>query len=183
MAPELAESDTTPAVQPACPAPVSFFQECVDNLPYVVMILLGSAVITLGAESFWRWLGPALYAAYGFTGAVWVMVFICPWCHFYATRLCPCGYGRIAPRLRRRRGPDGFARQFRRHIPVIVPLWFIPPAAGTWFLAQGFSWTLAALLALFIVNAFVVLPILARRYGCARCPQRDGCPWMAKCRS
>jgi len=177
------EDEAGPPAQPPCPAPISPVQEMVDNLPYAIMVLLGSAVLALGAEGLWRWLGPGLYAAYGLAGAVWVMLFICPWCHFYATRLCPCGYGRIAPLLRAPQGPDGFARQFRRHIPVIVPLWFIPVAAGAWFLVSEFSWTLAALLALFIVNSFLVLPFLARRYGCARCPQRDGCPWMAKCRS
>ena len=66
---------------------------------------------------------------------------------------------------------------------MIVPLWFIPLVAGIVFLVNTFSWLLLALVVLFAVNSFVVLPLVSREYGCARCPQKDACPWMAKCRS
>jgi hypothetical protein len=174
--PSRPENCDTPDVRP--------LQEFIDNLPYGAVVLVGAAILWIGVGAgVWRWLAPALFIAYGVAGTVWIMAFICPYCHFYDTRLCPCGYGRIAPLLRARKGPDGFSRQFRRHIPVIVPLWFIPLVAGFVFLVNAFSWLLLALVVLFAVNSFVVLPLVSREYGCARCPQKDACPWMAKCRS
>ena len=111
-----------------CPeAPISHLQEFIDNLPYIAMILIGAAIFWVSFDAgVWRWLTTGLYVVYGVVGALWIMLFVCPYCHFYDTRLCPCGYGQIASKLRAKRDGDQFARQFRRHIPFIVPLWFIP---------------------------------------------------------
>jgi hypothetical protein len=178
-----------PAGQPSaapesCPAPtVSRAHELIGNLPYVVMILLGSAIMATGlAGTLWAWLATAGYFVYGVAGAFWVMLFICPHCHFYDTRLCPCGYGWIAARLRPRQADDRFAAQFRKHIPVIVPLWFVPLVAGVIPLLRGFSWLLLALLLVFAIEAFLVLPLVSRKYGCRTCPQKATCPWMGGCK-
>jgi hypothetical protein len=63
---------------------------------------------------------------------------------------------------------------------VIVPLWIIPVVAGIIFLLHNFSLILLSLVVLFAIDAFVILPLLSRRYGCAHCPQKDTCPWMRK---
>jgi hypothetical protein len=155
-----------------------------DNLPYIFMIALGAAVLWLSAaQAAWRWPAALLYGAYGVAGALWIMLFVCPWCHFYDTRQCPCGYGRIAARLRGRQDASGFARQFRQHIPLIVPLWFVPLLAGGIALLPHFSAGLLALLTVFAINSFVVLPLVSRKYGCATCPQKAGCSWMGTCKS
>ncbi len=175
-----------PVVAPeSCPeAPVKHVQELLDNLPYLVMILLGAAVFWASIDAgVWRWLAGGLYLAYGVAGVLWVMLFICPYCHFYDTRLCPCGYGQIAAKLRARKDGERFAAQFRKHIPVIVPLWFAPVVAGGIPLFREFSWVLLALLLVFVVNSFVILPLVSRKYGCADCPQKEGCPWMGTCRT
>lgn len=167
-----------------CPVPeITRKQEIIDNVPYLLMLALGAAVLAVALNAPpWRWVWASAYVAYGVIGAFWIMIFMCPYCHFYDTRLCPCGYGQIAARLRPRRDGDLFARQFRRHIPVIVPLWFIPPIVAGVVLMRSFSWTLLALVLLFVANSFIVLPLISRMYGCAECPQKQDCPWMGGCK-
>lgn len=158
---------------------VSRTRALIDNLPYAIMILCGAAVFWIGpGGSAWRWATAVVYAVYGVVGAFWIMFFVCPYCHFYDTRLCPCGYGRIAARLRPRQETGQFARQFRQHIPVIVPLWFLPLIVAGIGLAREFTWFLLGLAIAFAVNSFLVLPLVSRKYGCKTCPQKDGCPWM-----
>ncbi len=174
----------TPAAEQCTTGTVPLTRELLDNLPYALMLGLGAAALWLSVGHVpWRWAAAVTYVAYGILGALWIMVFVCPWCHFYDTRQCPCGYGRIAARLRGRRDPGGFARQFRRHIPVIVPLWFVPPLVGASALVRHFSGGLLALLILFAVNSFIVLPLVSRKYGCAACPQKSACPWMGTCKT
>jgi hypothetical protein len=181
-----AESSAPPSFD--CPhgdsAPrVTARQAWIDNLPYMAMIALGAAIFCISVRSApWQWVLPAGYIVYGALGAVWIMLFVCPWCHFYDTDLCPCGYGRIAARLRGKRDGDDFARRFRRHIPAIVPLWFLPPIAGVITLCLSFSWLLFGTLIVFALNSYVILPLVSKRYGCANCPQKSTCPWMGGCR-
>lgn len=156
----------------------------IDNLPYLVMILTGALLFRVSLDGgVWAWPAAGLYLAYGIAGALWIMLFVCPYCHFYDTRLCPCGYGKIAARLRARKDGDRFARQFRKHIPAIVPLWFIPPIAVGFSLWHDFSWLLLGLLVVFAINSFVILPLVSKKYGCADCPQKENCPWMGTCRT
>ena len=54
------------------------------------------------------------------------------------------GYGRIAGRLRARQPDDRFHEKFKRHIPVIVPLWFLPLAGAVPALARDFTWEASA---------------------------------------
>lgn len=158
--------------------------ELVANLPYAAMVLLGAAVFPVGLKANpWGWISAGAYGAYGLAGALWVMVFICPYCDFHGTRLCPCGYGRIAARLRPKKDGSSFARQFRRHIPVIVPLWVIPVIAGGIVLLREFTWTLLGLVLAFAVNSFAILPLVSTKYSCARCPQKETCPWTGCRRS
>ena len=53
------------------------------NLPYILMIVFGAAVLFRSLGSL-AW-GPAVaagYVLYGLAGAVWIMVFVCPFCRF-----------------------------------------------------------------------------------------------------
>lgn len=163
--------------QPADAYPRS--QELVANLPYAAMTVLGAAIFVVGFKnSAWGWAAAGAYLMYGVVGVLWVMVFICPYCWHWNTRTCPCGYGRIAARLRERKDPTRFKEKFKKHIPVIVPLWFIPILAGAILAVYNFSWPLLVLLVVFALDAFVVLPLFSAKHGCANCPQRDACPWM-----
>jgi len=154
-------------------------QELIDNLPYILMTILGALIFIVGSGSnAAKWLLSGLYVSYSAAGALWIIIFVCPYCHFYGTRSCPCGYGRISAKVRRVRDQSLFSKKFKAHIPVIVPLWIIPVVAGTIFLAENYSFLLLFLVLLFAIDAFIVLPVLSRKYGCAHCPQKSSCPWM-----
>jgi len=156
-------------------------QTLTANLPYTIMLLSGGAVIaTAFAFSPLAWTGAGAYVLYGLSGAVWFMVFICRYCGYFGTRGCPCGYGEWAARLVRKGEHECFASKFKRHIPVIVPLWLIPPVCGGLVLRQSFSSGMAWLLGAFVLNSYVILPLVSRRHACSECPQRDDCPWMAQ---
>jgi cobalamin synthase len=157
------------------------FQELVDNLPYLLMGLCGGVLFLAGfGLSPLGWLVAASYLAYCAAGALWIIVFVCPHCQHYGTRVCPCGYGQLSAKLAPKRQENRFARQFRKHIPVIVPLWVIPVIAGIAFYIRYRSQGMLVLLIVFVIDAFVLLPLVSRLYGCGHCPQKTDCPWMVK---
>ena len=143
------------------------------------MTLLGAAVFIVGFERLaWQWISAGAYVIYGIAGAFWIMIFVCPYCRYWNTHSCPCGYGRIAAKFREKEQVDCFNEKFKKHIPVIVPLWFIPVIAGILLVISSFSWLLLALIVIFALDAFVVLPLFSTKHGCKECPQREECPWM-----
>ncbi|HEY9172711.1 MAG TPA: hypothetical protein VI136_10550 [Verrucomicrobiae bacterium] len=149
------------------------------NTPYAAMIVLGAVTIAWGFHlAPWAVAGALTYAAYGVGGAVWIMVFVCPYCAYYGTRGCPCGYGTIAAKLVAKGDRECFAQKFKRHIPVIVLLWIVPVVVGVLALMQSFNGGLLGVVGAFALNSYIVLPLLAKRHSCGDCPQRDGCPWM-----
>jgi len=159
----------------------SYTQELINNLPYVAMTVLGAAVFIVGFESLaWRWVAAGAYLTYGIIGALWIMIFVCPYCGYWNTRSCPCGYGRIAAKLKEKKSNGCFTEKFKKHIPVIVPLWFIPLLAGAALAIRNFSWVLLVFLVMFVLDAFVVLPFFSTKHSCKDCPQRDVCPWMKR---
>lgn len=149
------------------------------NLPYILMTVLGAAVLFQSfSGSAWAHLTAAGYVFYGLAGAFWIMVFVCPFCRFWDTDSCPCGYGKVAAKIRDRQAQDHFNEKFKKHIPVIVPLWFLPLVAAAPALVRGFSVGLAILVIVFALDAFVILPRFSSQHGCRDCPQRQTCPWM-----
>jgi len=181
----------------AGPRQYSHAQELINNLPYIAMIVLGEAVLLLSINTLlWKWLAAVAYLVYGVAGIFWIILFLCPFCRYYDTSSCPCGYGRIAGVVRRSsfvarrslhasRGTlhqkqDCFDEKFKKHIPVIVPLWFIPVVVGVTAEFRAISFGLLALLIVFAVDAFVLLPLFSTKHSCKECPQRDSCPWMKK---
>ena len=154
-------------------------QELINNAAYIVMVLLGAVILIMGYDgSAAGWISAIAYLAYGIAGAVWIMVFVCPYCRYFDTRSCPCGYGHIAPRFRAKQTVECFNEKFKKHIPVIVPLWFIPIVAGAVPLLRNFTLPLLDLLIIFVINAFIILPLVSTRHGCKECPQKETCPWM-----
>ena len=76
-------------------------QTLLANLPYILMTLLGTVIMFFAAgelSAIWA----ALFLLYGAGGALWIMAFLCPHCRFHGTRSCPCGYGLIAAKMRKR---------------------------------------------------------------------------------
>ncbi len=155
------------------------FQEMIDNLPYIIMTLLGATILLFVLEmSVWGWITFGGFIVYGIMGTLWFIVFICPYCHFFDTRTCPCGYGQIAPKIRAKMDGNRFNEKFKKHVPVIFPLWGIPTVVSVTSLFMGFSPLILILFLLFAIDAFLVLPLISKKYGCAHCPQKDTCPWM-----
>ncbi len=151
----------------------------IDNIPYIVMTIVGAIIILLGFElSVLGWIFSIMYILYGILGAVWIMIFICPYCHFFNTRACPCGYGIIAVKFNKKKSIENFAQKFKKHIPVIVPLWLIPVLVGGYFIIINLNWLILILIFVFSINSFIILPLVSKKYGCAHCPQKDTCPWM-----
>jgi len=164
-----------------CPAvrEYSSAQEFVNNIPYVAMMVLGAAVFVLGFhDSAWGLMAAASYLAYGLAGAFWIMMFVCPYCKYWDSKSCPCGYGRMSARFREKSPVECFAEKFKKHIPVIVPLWFVPVLAGLPVVVYSFSWMLLVLLVVFALDAFIILPLISTKHGCKECPQKELCPWM-----
>ena len=153
----------------------------IANIPYVAMILIGVATIAYAYEfSPLAFTSAGIYLLYGIAGALWIIIFVCPSCAYYANKGCPCGYGTISSRIVKKKNENCFPKKFRRHIPVIVPLWLIPVACGGIALWHSFSWWLVGLLATFVIESWLILPIVSIKHGCVDCPQKDECPWMAK---
>jgi hypothetical protein len=75
--------------------------------------------------------------------------------------------------------PDRFADAFSLHITAVAPMWFIPIAAVAVLLLTGEDVPWLATL-LFVLVAFVGVPLKARYYTCARCPKRADCPWGSR---
>ena len=157
----------------------SHLQTFVNNLPYLIMVILGVAIfLSAFNNAMTGVITASLYALYGIIGAFWIMVFICPYCRFWGTVDCPCGYGLMATRFTEKKNSQLFHEKFRRHIPVIVPLWFIPVILGGAMMIMDFSFLLLILLILFAIDAFILLPVFSKKHGCTHCPQKQDCPWM-----
>ena len=155
------------------------FQELAHNLPYVVMTLVGAALFYFSSlDSSWAWASATGYFAYAFLATLSFIVLLCPYCRYYDTRQCPCGYGQIAAKLRSRKEAANFGKRFLGQVLVILPLWIAPPVVAGIALYSSFDWFITALLAVFAVDSFVLLPLVAAKYGCANCPQKEDCPWM-----
>ena len=157
----------------------SHTQELLNNLPYIAMIVLGTLILVVGfTQSVMSWVVGVVYFIYGVAGAFWIMLFLCPHCHYWDTRACPCGYGHIAARFRAKQDSDRFSEKFKKHISAIVPLWFIPILVGIPIVVRSFSWLLLALVSVFVLHSFIVLPLVSTRHSCTECLQRGACPWM-----
>ena len=151
------------------------------NIPYAAMILIGTLVIAyvygFTKLAFTAAIG---YLIYGVMGTLWIIIFVCPFCAFYANKGCPCGYGMISLKIVKKSGENCFPEKFRRHIPVIIPLWLIPIVCGGVALWSSFSWMLAVLVSVFIIESWIILPIVSTNHCCVDCPQKDSCPWMVR---
>jgi len=157
----------------------SFAQELVNNIPYRAMTVLGTAVFAVGfRNSAWILVAASAYLAYGAVGAFWIIIFVCPYCRYWNSRSCPCGYGCISGWFRDKSPVECFDEKFKKHIPVIVPLWSIPLFAGLPVVVYRFSWMLLVLLVIFSLDTFVILPLVSTKHGCKECPRKNLCLWI-----
>ena len=145
------------------------------NLPEFIMYVLGSIIMSyLGLVVL------IIFVVYFVFSTLWFMRFICTYCPHYDKLKCPSGYAPVAAKLFKKRDMNKFSIMFKRHIGVVFPTWFVPVIAGIYIILVDFSIVTIWLLIVFIVDAFIILPISSRRYGCDYCDLRDKCPWMGR---
>ena len=151
----------------------------IDNTPYIGMLVIGAVAITFATSfSYWGIVGAIGYMLYGAVSSLWIMIFVCPYCHGYGNNGCPSGYGKISAKMVKKKEQKYFAQKFRKHIALIVPLWIIPAICGVAGLIQSFSWLLLFLTLIFVVEGWIILPMLSKKQGCSKCTQKKQCPWM-----
>ncbi|MFC1574279.1 hypothetical protein ACFL30_03770 [Candidatus Latescibacterota bacterium] len=151
------------------------------NIPYAGMILIGTMIIAYAFDfTILAYTSAIGYLIYGVIGTLLIITFVCPFCAFYATKGCPCGYGMLSAIIVEKSDRNCFPEKFRRHIPVIVPLWLIPVICGGIAVWNSFSWMLVGLVLVFIIESWIILPIVSMKHCCVDCPQKDDCPWMVR---
>jgi hypothetical protein len=147
-----------------------------DNAAYIATVFFGASIVWYS----WNFLFSTVFVLYSAFGTLWFMVFICPHCGFHGTRACPCGYGIVSVMFVKKKDCSQFKKVFTRNVPVLFPIWFVPVYAGVYGMTRRFASGLLSLLVAFVVISFIVLPLISKKHGCLRCPNRERCPWMGK---
>ncbi len=148
----------------------------VDNSPYIATGVIGAVVCYQ-----LHWVLAVLELLASFLGPLWIIVRMCPTCLLYGSPACSSGYGLVAARLVKQGDPETFAHVFKVQIIAVIPMWFMPVVVAAYLFATGEgTLLLAALLAVFAVIAFAVVPLKARYVTCAKCPRRSSCPWGSR---
>jgi len=146
-----------------------------ENFLQILMYIIGTVVTAL----LWPPLG-IIYLVYSLLSNVLYMAWICPYCGHYGLHTCAAGFdilsgGRFKPRPGRT-----FGTEFRRKSWVLYPGWFLPPLVAMSLLVTDFSWWTVALLVVFCVVAFWLLPETSKKH-CENCETVD-CPRYPKTR-
>ena len=145
------------------------------NLPEYIMYVLGSIIM-----AFFGILFLIAYVVYGFLSTLWYMRFVCTYCPHFDKIKCPSGYSIIAGKLFKKRDASKFEIMFKRHMGSVILSWFAPVIAGIYILINKVSIVMIILLVVFILDAFIILPWVSRKYGCNYCDLSDRCPWMGR---
>jgi hypothetical protein len=149
-----------------------------ENLPYAIMTVLGMMVFLFGLQfNDFAWLLAGSYALYAFIGILWIIVFVCPYCHNFGSG-CFSGHGQVSAKLMKKKDERQFAHEFKKNIPVIIPIYVIPIIAGVVSLSISFPLVVAIVVILFALNSFVMSPKISMNYACSHCSVRKDCPWM-----
>ena len=160
-------------IHPKCTRVVPSWVVLADNFPTLTMFVLGTILICL----VW-WPFAVAYALYCGLSIVLFWGLICPYCHHYDTRACPCGYGVLAPKVFKPKEGRDFRAVFTQNIAIMFPTFFLPPVAGAVLLYFDFTYMVLGLLIAFAVVAFAIIPLISKFVGCKGCEIKDQCPWM-----
>ena len=85
-----------------CQRDVPGWMVFIDNAPTAVLFLLGGGILWM----LW-WPLSIAYLEYCCISIILFWGLICPHCHHFGTRACPCGYGVAAPKLFRVKDVSG----------------------------------------------------------------------------
>ena len=142
-----------------------------DTIPHLLTATLGSILMFMHSIPM-----GIFYLIVTIIGMFWFWGFICTRCMAYGHPSCPSGYGMISSRFFKRKDGD-FGKAFKRNIFSVTLQWFIPLGVGIYDIIFDTGPIRIALLIVFILVAFVYLPLAARKKGCDSCPQKGDCPW------
>jgi hypothetical protein len=156
-----------------CKKVIPLWQVLLDNVPTLSMYILGAIIM-----GYYSNLLATVYVIYSLLSIVWFWRMICPYCSYYNTRGCPCGYGKISSFFFNKRDSVDFKKVFRRNIIFLFPSWFIPPVFGVMILINSYSLSLLIYLASFVVIGFILIPLISKLVGCKDCEIKEDCPWM-----
>ena len=145
-----------------------------DNSPYIATGLIG-ALICLQVH----WILAVIEIAASILGPLWIIIRVCPTCLLYGNPACSSGYSLVSARLVKAGDPERFGHVFSHNLYAVIPMWFLPLASAVYLYAIGENvpWVL---LIIFILVAFVAVPLKARYVTCAKCPRRSTCPWGSR---
>lgn len=144
------------------------------DISHILVMALGTVVLLQCS-----YLAALLYVIASVLGSIWFMATICTHCRAFGTTSCMSQYGLMASKLFKKPEKTNFKRAFRRNIASVAVQWFIPLAGGIYCLYLSFDVYLQATLVVFILVAFVWLPVKSRKEGCTKCPQRTECGWTS----
>lgn len=146
----------------------------VDNSPYVATGVVG-ALICLQVH----WALAVVEMIVSVLGPLWIIVRVCPTCLLYGNPACSSGYGLVSARLVDKGDTERFGLVFTHNMYAVYPMWFLPIASGIYLFIIGetIPWLL---LLVFVLVAFVAVPLKARYITCAKCPRRSTCPWGSR---
>lgn len=161
----------------ACTRAVPAWVVALDNIPTVVMYALGAAILWPIGKTW-----AVAYVAYSLFSVFLFWIRICPYCHHFGSRGCPCGYGVVSAKLCQPRKVSGtsFRAVFRKNIGIVFPSWFIPLGVGGFLLWRDFSRPLLWLVVAFCAVGFAFIPLVSKLVGCRNCTIKQDCPWMTK---
>ena len=144
-----------------------------ENALQILMYLLGTVIIG------WLWwpLG-GIYLAYSLFSNYLYMAWICPYCGHYVLGTCAAGFDILSRKRFKAQPGRTFGTEFRRKSWVLYPGWFLPPLVALYLLFTAFSWGMLALLGIFCVVAFWLLPEASKKH-CENCETVD-CPRYPK---
>jgi hypothetical protein len=140
--------------------------------PVVIMYALGAWLFGLIG---WIW-----SLAYLMTVVVCNLCFVmrvCTHCSYYRRADAPSLYCALASRVAEKGDPELFASRFRSTTGVLALNWVLPIMGGAVALLQGSerAYCLTLLMAFGLI-AFYLVPT-ASRPSCARCPNKEACPY------
>ena len=158
----------------SCERVVPVWLVLLDNIPTAVLFLLGAFIAGL----VW-WPLALLMISYNLLSIILFWNRICPHCHHFGTRACPCGYGMAASRLFKRRQGGNFRKIFKHNVAIMYPCWFVPLFAGVYLLYTVYSIAILLLFLAFLAVGLVLMPLISRLVGCKGCTFKDQCPWMS----
>ena len=160
----------------SCSRTVPTWLVLLDNIPTMTMFVLGGILVWL----IW-WPLSIFFLVYCAASIVLFWALICPYCHHYNTRACPCGYGVLAPKMfKSKLGATDrtFREVFRKNISIMFPCWLVPFVAGIYLLVTSYSTLVLTLLVLFCIVGFVIIPSISKFVGCRDCEIKKDCPWI-----